>query len=83
MKADNQQLGKDIRKEMNDGFVKVYIKIEDQKHEILDEAKQYRNDILTRMDADAKITEDEREERIFMEHKLQDHEKRITKLEHS
>jgi hypothetical protein len=48
-----------------------------------DKARLYRDQILTRFDEVMGELITTREERDFLNHDIKDHEKRITKLEHS
>lgn len=82
-KKDSLSLREEMKKEFKEQDLKWEIRLAESEQRTDDRARQYRDEILTRMDAHAKIAEGEREERIFMENKLQDHERRITKLEHS
>src|SRR5258706_4078541 len=53
------------------------------KEELIEAFRSYRDDVLTRMDKDAGELEQIREDQVFITHDIKDHEKRITKLEHS
>ncbi len=58
-------------------------KIDNFRHEIKDEFREYRSENMTKHDQTMAELINAREERAFLNHDIQDHEKRITKLEHS
>ena len=85
-KSDLKNLGVDVHQEITTLEIKVDIKLERVERRIDDNAKKYRDQVLTSNDKLAKQLETMREENLAgfnqTSRQINDHEKRIGKLEH-
>lgn len=83
-----KEIGQVIREEITASEVRMDIKLEKLKFEIKDNVKSFRNDIFTKMDSVMSELEKMREDQTVKVHndvqlkkRVDDHEKRIKKLE--
>lgn len=86
----NHPTKKDLHIEIECSDVRTDLKIDQAKREIDDKAREYRDQILTRMDKDVGEQAQIREDNEFRDHDVrelkqtsEDHENRISKLEQS
>ncbi len=57
--------------------------LDKQTNLLLERFQEYRDEVLTRMDKDAGELEQIREDQVFMNHDIKNHEERIARLETS
>ncbi len=83
-----RELKQELDQELRIFEIRIDIKLDDLRREIDDNAKKYRDEILTALDPTVKELKDAHEERTIVAHQVaevrdsvDDHEQRITRLE--